>query len=221
MPCLEVHGSAGPGYCGKVADNVFMAMLYALSPLPMLATKPIMCVYYVAFHAHTGGQQCRAIVLTVPKVHYSSSRVIEVLVQGGGTRGLTMSDIVNDDSKLARVRIDGVVNGRSFTVERSTRRQGSIPPNILLRFEGSARCATTCTDPAQPLSCLEALLQVGVSVRVEQQVQGSSPGDYRMRVVYFVSRAMSLCTSLQEHAQILHNLFLAWRLYCRLEYLCG
>lgn len=34
-----------------------------------------------------------------------------------------MSDIVNDDSKLARVRIDGEVNGRSFTVERSTRRQ--------------------------------------------------------------------------------------------------
>ncbi len=33
-----------------------------------------------------------------------------------------MSDIVNDDSKAARVRIDGAVNGRSFTVERTTRR---------------------------------------------------------------------------------------------------
>lgn len=34
-----------------------------------------------------------------------------------------MSDIVNDDCKAARVRIDGAVNGRSFTVERTTRRR--------------------------------------------------------------------------------------------------
>ncbi|KAK9914871.1 hypothetical protein WJX75_001641 [Coccomyxa subellipsoidea] len=43
--------------------------------------------------------------------------------EGGSTRGLTMSDIVNDDCKAARVRIDGAVNGRSFTVERTTRRK--------------------------------------------------------------------------------------------------
>ncbi len=43
-------------------------------------------------------------------------------VQGGFSRGLTNADVVNDGAKLARVRIDGVVNGKPFTVERSTRR---------------------------------------------------------------------------------------------------
>ena len=43
-------------------------------------------------------------------------------MQGGSSRGLTNADMVNDGVKLARVRIDGLVNGKAFTVERSTRR---------------------------------------------------------------------------------------------------
>lgn len=43
-------------------------------------------------------------------------------MQGGFSRGLTAADVVNDGAKLARVRIDGIVNGKPFTVERSTRR---------------------------------------------------------------------------------------------------
>ena len=49
-----------------------------------------------------------------------------LLMQGGLSRGLTNADVVNDGAKLARVRIDGIVNGKPFTVERSTRRRAPV-----------------------------------------------------------------------------------------------
>lgn len=49
------------------------------------------------------------------------------LMQGGLSRGLTNADVVNDGAKLARVRIEGLVNGKPFTVERSTRRRAPVP----------------------------------------------------------------------------------------------
>ena len=51
---------------------------------------------------------------------------VYMYTKGGGTRGLTTSDIVNDDTKTARVRVDGLVNGQPFTVERTTRRSSPI-----------------------------------------------------------------------------------------------
>ena len=35
---------------------------------------------------------------------------------------LTAADLVNDDSKVARVRVAGLINGEPFVVERATRR---------------------------------------------------------------------------------------------------
>jgi hypothetical protein len=46
--------------------------------------------------------------------------------QGGYSRGLTAADVVNDGAKVARVRVDGAVNGKPFTVERSTRRYAEL-----------------------------------------------------------------------------------------------
>lgn len=39
-------------------------------------------------------------------------------VQSSTGRGLTNADIINDDSKVARVRLEGEVNGVPFVVER-------------------------------------------------------------------------------------------------------
>ena len=41
--------------------------------------------------------------------------------QGGG-RVLTAADLVNDDSKQARVQVTGLINGEHFAVQRATRR---------------------------------------------------------------------------------------------------
>ncbi|BDA43191.1 hypothetical protein COCOBI_04-2030 [Coccomyxa sp. Obi] len=80
--------------------------------------------------------------------------------EGGGTRGLTMSDIVNDDCKLARVRIDGAVNGRSFTVERSTRRKALAT----LRFELDGEDLTGA-DARLTQATIERRLAVGLLAR--------------------------------------------------------
>lgn len=44
------------------------------------------------------------------------------LTQGGGGRGLTKNDVVNDEAKSARVRVEGIVNGVSFMVERTAKK---------------------------------------------------------------------------------------------------
>ena len=43
--------------------------------------------------------------------------------QGGGSRCLTSADVVNDESKSARVRVEGALNGEPFVVERVMRRR--------------------------------------------------------------------------------------------------
>jgi hypothetical protein len=43
-------------------------------------------------------------------------------MQGGGSRGLTSADVVNDEAKIATVRVTGKANGEPFVVERSVRR---------------------------------------------------------------------------------------------------
>ncbi|KAK9830414.1 hypothetical protein WJX72_011641 [[Myrmecia] bisecta] len=43
--------------------------------------------------------------------------------EGGGGRGLTVADIVNDGAKVARVTVEGNVNGAPFTLERATSRK--------------------------------------------------------------------------------------------------
>lgn len=55
---------------------------------------------------------------------------------------MTAADVVNDGAKVARVRIDGTVNGKFFTVERSTRRCANLaaPVDLLgnvLRLEAT------------------------------------------------------------------------------------
>ena len=46
----------------------------------------------------------------------------QAVMQGGLTRGLTHSDIVNDDTKTARVKIEGLVNSQPFVIERIGKR---------------------------------------------------------------------------------------------------
>ena len=43
--------------------------------------------------------------------------------QGGGGRGLTHADVVHDACKVARVRVEGAVNGEPFAVERQVARR--------------------------------------------------------------------------------------------------
>ena len=45
------------------------------------------------------------------------------LMQTASARGLTGGEIVNDDSKKARVEVVGTVNSKLFTVERIVGRQ--------------------------------------------------------------------------------------------------
>ena len=45
-------------------------------------------------------------------------------MQGGGGRGLTNADLVHDDAKSARVRVEGMANGVAFAVERRVVRKG-------------------------------------------------------------------------------------------------
>ena len=45
-------------------------------------------------------------------------------LQGGAGRGLTNAEVVNDDCKQARVRVEGRVNGQDFAIERSVRGRG-------------------------------------------------------------------------------------------------
>lgn len=54
-------------------------------------------------------------------------------LQTTAARGLTGGEIVNDGSKLARVKVEGQANGLPFTVERSVRRQ--VSPSWLFRTE--------------------------------------------------------------------------------------
>ena len=60
------------------------------------------------------------------------------MVQGGLTRGLTHSDIVNDDSKTAWVRVEGTVNQQPFVVRRSGTRSGNLSAVAAVLHWGSA-----------------------------------------------------------------------------------
>ena len=42
--------------------------------------------------------------------------------QGSSGAGLTAADVVNDEARSARVRVDGAVNGTAFVVERQVTR---------------------------------------------------------------------------------------------------
>ena len=46
-------------------------------------------------------------------------------VQGGSGRGLTSSEVLNDEATSARVCLRGHVNGEPFTVERTIKRCSS------------------------------------------------------------------------------------------------
>lgn len=54
-------------------------------------------------------------------------------MQSNVGRGLTNADIINDDAKLARVRLEGEVNGVPFIVERAAVRRCELPklPKVL------------------------------------------------------------------------------------------
>ena len=43
-------------------------------------------------------------------------------MQGGSGRGLTSSEVLNDEATSARVCLRGHVNGKTFAIERSIKR---------------------------------------------------------------------------------------------------
>lgn len=50
------------------------------------------------------------------------------------SRGITNSDIVNDDCTTARARLQGQVNNQEFIIERSVRRRGRT--NLVFQVDG-------------------------------------------------------------------------------------
>ncbi|KAK9831419.1 hypothetical protein WJX81_003210 [Elliptochloris bilobata] len=81
--------------------------------------------------------------------------------EGSGGRGLTAADVVNDDMRSARVRVEGTVNGERFVVERITRRKQLAR----LTFElGGTDC--TGADARLTQAAIEARLAASMLARV-------------------------------------------------------
>ena len=110
--------------------------------------------YPVPVVAGWSAQQCRRSCTSCFRQHAEDSRGVQPMsliqllhisgpwcaAQGGGSRGLTSADVVNDDCKSARVRVEGSVNGKAFVVERITRRRERLPVNMLLWTDRGTGC---------------------------------------------------------------------------------
>ncbi|KAK9831282.1 hypothetical protein WJX74_010231 [Apatococcus lobatus] len=79
----------------------------------------------------------------------------------GGGRVLTASDLVNDDSKLASVKVTGLINGNEFIVERATRRKKLAKLTLKIAGEDLTKAEARLTQAA-----IEEHLAVDLLARV-------------------------------------------------------
>ena len=104
--------------------------------------------------AFLGLQACRPIVLPFTRLFVALTDL--QAMQGGLTRGLTSADIVHDDVKQTRVKVEGQVNQQPFVIERAAGR--SFP---LLIASHRLPCNPMSTTPATPRQCSHVQLMLG------------------------------------------------------------
>ena len=113
----------------------------------------------------------------------------DVRVEGGSGKTLTKTDVVNDDRKSARVRVEGYVNGEPFWVERKVSRTKLIS----LRY-GVCDEERTMADSRMTQIAMDRDLGASVASRVAFHGETAFPVDYPRRFLSFRPRFSSLST---------------------------
>lgn len=129
---VVVTGQVGGGASGEESSGMESngAGKTALVMAPLWAiTGDVDARSEVSFVTHMGETTLFCVICLHHSVNISgflriTALVVLLFMQLGGGRGLTNADVVNEDAKFARVRVEGTVDGVPFSVERKVVRKG-------------------------------------------------------------------------------------------------